>query len=399
MKKTLSITAIAAISSLTACAPHQQPPPPLPPKAGTLLQSAPLASELSIPQAATALRITYNGTNGVTGSGLIPVSGEVLIPPGPAPQGGWPVVAWAHGTVGIASQCAPSQNPFSKRNAAYIAAWLQRGFAIVATDYQGLGTPGTHPYLNARAEAYNVLDSVRAALSGVPNLANKIMIVGQSQGAGAAFAAAAYAPQYAPELNIRGTVATGIPYMSPQIVQTMLTAAQHKPAHASKHGGKVDPVVAYGLLIGASYGGIDPTFDPNTAFTSKAMNAYHTASQVCLSPLLDQVKQDGLTQRNAFRPGFAKALAPAIKAMMYPTLKLAQPLFVGTGSADIDVAAAGQKALVHDACAAGSVVQAHVYKGLDHSQTVLASLPDSAAFTKAVMQGETLAPQCTPTPQ
>ena len=103
------------------------------------------------------------------------------------------MLAWAHGTVGIADICAPSWQARSYRDVRYLNEWLSQGFAIVATDYQGLGTPGAHPYLKVRPEAYSVLDSVRAVLKDVAGLANKIVIIGQSQGGGAAFATAAFA--------------------------------------------------------------------------------------------------------------------------------------------------------------------------------------------------------------
>jgi alkylhydroperoxidase/carboxymuconolactone decarboxylase family protein YurZ len=122
------------------------------------------------------------------------------------------------GTVGIADICAPSWQARSYRDVRYLNEWLSQGFAVVATDYQGLGTPGPHPYLKVRPEAYSVLDSVRAVLRDVPGLANKIVIIGQSQGGGAAFATAAFAPDYAPELDIRGSVATGIPYLAPKAI-------------------------------------------------------------------------------------------------------------------------------------------------------------------------------------
>ncbi|ANQ40311.1 signal peptide-containing protein [Gluconobacter oxydans] len=360
-------------------------------KAGTLVSSAPLADALSLPDAGKSLRITYLSTDGVTGKGLVPVTAEVIVPAGEAPAGGWPIVAWAHGTVGNDDSCAPSLNPYSARNTHYLSEWMKRGFAIVATDYQGLGTPGVHPYLNTRAEAYSVLDSVRAALKSVPGLQNKIMIVGQSQGGGAAFASAAFAPAYAPDLNIRGTVATGIPYLTPEILSGML-------AEAGKAKG-YSPLVAYTLLIGSSYSGLNPHFRPEEAFTAKAMPAFKAAETSCLTGLSDLAEKDGLTLANALQPTYAKAMSPAMKGMMYPTLKLAQPLFVGTGTADEDVPTQLQVGLVKAACAAGTVVQAHLYKGLDHSQTVNASLPDSAAFTKAVMAGEPVTPQCTPIPQ
>ncbi|GAA4483394.1 alpha/beta fold hydrolase [Gluconacetobacter asukensis] len=386
----------ACLPVLAACqtAPRPAPPAPVIRAAGMLTGQAPLDPADGIPGSGRALSVTYLSTDGVTGTGLVPVTGEVIYPAGTPPAGGWPIVAWAHGTVGIANACAPSRNPHSVRDQDYLGAWLRRGFAIVATDYQGLGSAGTHPYLNARAEAYSVLDGVRAALSGLPDLRDTVMIVGQSQGGGAAFAAAAYAPSYAPTLDIRGTVATGIPYMTPEIAKALMAGSHGGAGKPPK--GQVDPVVAYALLIGASTAGLDPAFDPATAFTPRAMRAFRAASDTCLSGLLDIVRDDGLTRANSFRPTLPRALAPALKAMAFPTLKLAAPLFVGTGSEDRDVAPQGQLLLVRDACRAGTTVQAHLYRGLDHSQTVMASLPDSAAFTRSVMGGMPVTPDCAP---
>ena len=114
------------------------------------------------------------------GKSPITVSGALFIPKGTPPQDGWPLLAWAHGTVGIADICAPSWQARSYRDVRYLNEWLSQGFAIVATDYQGLGTPGPHPYLKVRPEAYSVLDSVRAVLKDVPGLANKIVIIGDT---------------------------------------------------------------------------------------------------------------------------------------------------------------------------------------------------------------------------
>ncbi|WEQ56901.1 alpha/beta fold hydrolase [Komagataeibacter nataicola] len=360
---------------------------------GTPVGSTALPPALSLPDAGRALRLTYLSTDGVTGKGTVPVTAEVILPPGKPPVGGWPIVAWAHGTVGIGQACTPSLHPYSARNSKYLAAWMKRGFAVVATDYQGLGTTGVHPYLNTRVEAYNVLDSVRAAVAAVPELRNTVMIVGQSQGGGAAFAAAAFAATYAPDVNIRGTVATGVPYFTPAL-GAQLTAAAQVAAPV-----KYDPLVVYMLYLGASLAARDPAFHPEDAFTPRAMAAYNAASTTCVGDMEQKIRDEGLTLPNAMQPGFSKALAPAFAAMAYPTLKLAQPLFVGTGTDDRDVPPVLQLSLVKDACAAGSTVQAHLYKGLDHSQTVNASLPDSAAFTQAVMAGQPVAPQCAPVPQ
>ncbi|MBF0860725.1 alpha/beta hydrolase [Gluconobacter kanchanaburiensis] len=361
-------------------------------KPGALVASAPLADPLGLPDAGRSLRITYLSTNGITGKGLVPVTAEIILPPGPPPEGGWPIVAWAHGTVGVDDSCAPSLNPYSDRNSAYLSTWMKRGFAIVATDYQGLGTPGTHAYLDTRVEAYSVLDSLRAALSSVPDLQNKIMIVGQSQGGGAAVATAAYAPTYAPELDIRGTVATGAPYVTPELLGGLLKAAARPDAGYS-------PLIDYVFYLAAGLEGHDSRFRPEQAFTSKALAVYRNAAHECLTTLSRQTKDAGLTLQNSLQPTFLKAMSPALQAMTFPTLKLAQPLFTGTGTEDRDVPPPLQLGLVKAACAAGSTVQAHLYKGLDHSQTVNASLPDSATFTTAVMSGKPVSPQCTPIPQ
>lgn len=398
--KRLPVLMIGALMPvLTACQETQ--PPVIPQTArsnaapGQLTGKVALARAESVPGAGEALAITYLSTDGVTGSGLVPVTGEVIYPAGQAPKEGWPIMAWAHGTVGIADGCAPSRNPHSTRDQAYLAEWLHRGFAIVATDYQGLGSEGTHPYLNARAEAYSVLDGIRAALSGLPDLRNQVMVVGQSQGAAAAFAATAYAPDYAPALAIRGTVATGIPYMTPQIAASLLARAQ-KTGPKKGRNREVDPLVAYALLMGASRAGLDSSFDGSEAFTPKAMAAFHVASSTCFPALLNMVKTEHLTQRNAFTPDLGKALAPVFHAMTFPTLKLKTPLFIGVGGKDRDVAPEGQLLLAKDACEAGTVVQTHFYKSENHSGAVMASVPDSRIFTTAVMAGGVLAPSCTP---
>ncbi|NLI26046.1 MAG: alpha/beta hydrolase [Acetobacter sp.] len=391
MKRLSSFLATSSLLLMAACNDGTSPKHEVEQKPGTLVSSSPLPVENRMPGAGQSLEITYLGTNGITGSGLTPVTGQVIYPASPAPTGGWPIVAWAHGTVGIAKSCAPSLNRPSERNTIYLSEWLKRGFAIVATDYQGLGSDGPHPYLNTRTEAWNVLDSVKAALSGLPDLSNNIMIVGQSQGAGAAFAAAAWAPEYAPSLKIHGTVATGIPYMTPKVIQQILS----NPPKSSSDG-HPDPVVAYALLIAASEASINPDFKPETAFQPKAMKAFQAASKVCLPELLNIIQADGLTRSNSFEPGLARALAPAMRNMTYPTLKLDAPIFIGTGTEDHDVSPIGQQMLVHDACQAGSTVQAHLYKGEDHSGTVLASMKDSEAFTKDVMSGKPIISNCSP---
>ena len=159
------------------------------------------------------------------------------------------------------------------------------------------------------------------------------------------------------------------------------------------------PLVDYVLYLATGLAGHDPHFRPEEAFTPKALPFYRKAAHECLTSLSQQTQAAGLTLHNTLQPTFLKAISPALKGMEFPTLKLAQPLFTGTGTEDRDVPPALQLGLVKAACAAGSLVQAHLYKGLNHSETVNGSLADSAIFTNEVMTGQPVPPQCNPVPQ
>lgn len=370
----------AATPALAAQAPAAQAAPA--PAAGALIESGPLAPEFGLDGAAQAFAIRYGSTDGVVGSGTVPVTAALFIPKGTPPAGGWPLIAWAHGTVGIGDDCAPSRNPRSARDRTYLDHWLGEGYAIVATDYQGLGGPGPHPYLNSRAAAYSTLDAVRAVLGGDFGLANKVLLVGQSQGAGAAFATAGYAADYAPDVNVRGTIATGLPNLAVA------------GATSGGDGDKVDRLIAYLLYIASAAEQIDPRYDPTAVLTDRAMPLYRRAADTCVVDMFGAVVEAGLTRTNSFKTDFWRAYAPMLTHAGYPTLHIATPVFIGTGAEDVDTPAAMQKSVVDGACAAGSTIEWHVYPGLDHSGTVNRSFTDSRLFAQHVMAGHAIAGTC-----
>ncbi|NIF28305.1 alpha/beta hydrolase [Pantoea sp. Tr-811] len=359
----------------------------IPATPGKLLRSEPLEQALSLPNAASAQRILYTSLDGIDGKTPIVVSGALFIPKGKAPAGGWPVASWGHGTVGVADICAPSWAGRSYRDVQYLNRWLDEGYAIVATDYQGLGVPGGHPLLNNRMAAYGILDAAKAVVAGVPGLADKVLIIGQSQGGAGAFAAGAYAATYAPTLGVKGSIGTGVIYT----VGSKSVGEQDQD--------KVDPALAYGfytLLAAQQY---DPSIDPRDFYTDKALPLFEQARTSCLSALVSDVVGTGLTPANAKKDYKGDQLKPWLAQVSYPTLKLAQPIFIGTGAEDKTPAAATQVALMEDACKAGSVVQGHLYKGLGHSETVNASLKDSIPFARQVISGQPVTPNCSPSVQ
>jgi dipeptidyl aminopeptidase/acylaminoacyl peptidase len=140
----------------------------------------------------------------------IAVTGLILIPNGTAPSGGWPIITWAHGTTGIADACAPSLKPAEFVTMAN--GLLDAGYLVVATDYEGLGTPGRHPYIVGESEARGTLDIVRVA-QNFPNAnaSKRYAIWGHSQGGHAAMFAGHIAKTYAPEIELVADVAGAPP--------------------------------------------------------------------------------------------------------------------------------------------------------------------------------------------
>lgn len=179
------------------------PPDPLPSGApGTVIRSEPITSGL--PPGARAERILYLST-GVRGE-RVAVSGIVIAPsdPGGAPR---PVVAWAHGTVGVVPACGTSHTEDPFRFIPEVALLVNQGFVVAATDYPGLGTPGVHPYLVGPVAAASVLDSVRAARGMSLDAGDSFVVWGHSQGGASAMWTGQDAASYAPELRLLGVVA------------------------------------------------------------------------------------------------------------------------------------------------------------------------------------------------
>ncbi len=174
----------------------------LPGPPGSVVRSEPLAGA---PWGAKAARILYRST-GLSGE-PIAVSAVVVVPSAPPPAGGRQIVAWAHPTTGAARKCAPSLLLDQVMpTIAGLAEMVGEGYAVVATDYPGLGTAGVHPYLVGVSEGRAVLDSIRAARALI-GASNRFAVWGHSQGGHAALWTGELAATYAPELDLVGIAA------------------------------------------------------------------------------------------------------------------------------------------------------------------------------------------------
>ena len=134
-----------------------------------------------MPGAASVKVMTYNMPN-VLGQ-TKKATAMVFVPNKPRPANGWKIVVWEHGTVGIGDSCAPSNNAFNPRFKNMAESLLAQGYIIIAPDYEGLGTPGIHPYLNLSSAAKSAIQAVKAYKEHYGTQVNGAwMSVGQSQG-------------------------------------------------------------------------------------------------------------------------------------------------------------------------------------------------------------------------
>lgn len=361
-------------SGLDARAFADRVPPP-----GGLIRTVPLNPELSVAGAARAYRILYSTTDQHNSPAVS--TGVVFVPPGEAPPGGWPVIAWAHGTVGLGDDCTPSAQPRSARDNEYLSHWLNESYVVVGSDYTGLGTPGLMSYLNSVATAHAIIDSVIAAHHMNLPLSPKWALVGQSQGGAAAVASARWATEFSKGsgLDYRGVVATGTPA---NIDDVIITAG---PDMVLPPG--LGPIAsAYTAYILAGFRELRP--DVNSVLTPAGLTAANQAETLCTAPLSAAVA--GLTPPQFFSaplaslPGMRGALADF---MGTPIAGYDRPIFLGVGLKDRDVPPSSTLKFADQLKANGQDVALYVYPDDDHSSTVLTSMADSTPFLQAQFAG------------
>jgi alpha-beta hydrolase superfamily lysophospholipase len=343
------------------------PPSPLPSAApGDLIWSAPFKA---VP-GANAWKVLYH-SRAVDGSDIA-VSGVIVAPTDAAPDGGRPVISWAHGTHGIADSCAPSRTGDMVSRLPSIGKLIAQGYVVVATDYEGLGTPGTHPYLVGESEAHGVLDIARAAQQ-LPGTAasNKTFVWGQSQGGQAALFAGEVAPTYAPDLDVLGII-SGAP---------VTDAAAMFPTAAT-----IPETLGFAVMgmlgIQAAY----PQAKVSDVLTPAAQQLTKIVDQKCYEDVLKAFQQpvDKVIAKNPSDvPPFPELFA-ADSAGSRPT---AAPMLVYQGLSDSVVYKVFTDQYVKKACALGNTVEYQTFSGKDHYEENDAAESDVLEWMQARLGG------------
>ncbi|WP_227979468.1 lipase family protein [Nocardia spumae] len=339
----------------------------------------PLSAAATLPGSVDSERILYTTTTARDQPAV--ASAAVYFPPGPAPAGGWPVVAWAHGTVGLGDSCAYSvAGPADvDRDWAYLGTWLKQGYAIVAADYAGLGTPGNHPYLNGVVEAHNVVDAVRAAVDHYSRLSRAWVVIGQSQGGGAAVSTARYATEFGgPDLDYRGAVGTGVPAYIEDILMPL--GPGMPPLKLSPH------TTGYVLYILNGLRTTFPELDIASFLNDSGRYWLDRAQDECLMPLGDDLAAANVVIGDLFTRPLADI--PNLHGLLAGYLGLPEsgfdkPLFMGQGLRDTDVITPETLRYAGVLTANRQPLTFRAYP-TDHSGTVNASLVDSLPFVRGL---------------
>jgi pimeloyl-ACP methyl ester carboxylesterase len=286
------------------------------------------------------------------------------------------VITWAHGTVGIADRCAPSKvGTQDNYDRPLLNRWVKAGYAVVRTDYPGLGTPGPHPYLNGQSEGRSVLDVVRAARKLEPGIGKRVVIAGHSQGGQAALFAASLAPSWTPELRVRGTVAFAP--VSHLGEQGALLRALTTPGNLSA----LAAMIIRGIDIA------EPGLSVQALLSDQARALYPQLDQKCLDDLGKPDSFGGVAPANLFRPD--ANIDPVIAALNADddpdALRIRTPVRIEQGKADTTVFPNFTDDLVSELKRHGAAVTYKTYAGLGHGEVVTRAAPsaDATKFVKS----------------
>jgi len=302
------------------------------------------------------------------------VTGVINYPTTPAPKGGWPVTSYAHGTTGLATQCAPSRTNASP------GTWGVDGVHVV-TDYIGLGPKGeTHPYLSGPSEGNSVIDAVRAARNLPDAHAGTTWFsIGHSQGGHAALFAGERAATYAPELHLMGTVA-----MAPA---TELT----------KTYGDLDALVSRIVSVMALYGaaGEHPAIHPHNYVGPEVIKVEKVFETGCLDQIISAVAP---IPADAFYPHDPRTTEPAKSLLTkesQPGLVITKtPLYLAQGTADERVNIGRTKDFFARVCKGGQVTDLQIVEGDDHGAIVDDAAPPAAKWMNDLLAGKASPNSC-----
>ncbi|EML3743050.1 alpha/beta fold hydrolase, partial [Acinetobacter baumannii] len=325
----------------------------------------------------------------------------VFTPITPPPVGGWPIVVWAHGTTGVADACAPSKAALADSTKDLISKLLAAGYVVVAPDYEGLGTPGIHPFLNVKSEAFSITDAVVAARNYLSqrNLltSKKWVTVGHSQGGHAALGAAQYASRA--QLDYKGTVAVA----PASNLGSILVDGEAQVANApiDIKIGTYAQLDTYTALVTAGIRNTQPSFDYGQVFTSQISSIAAQAENLCSGPLYGAF-YEGMSNyakdHNGTLDGFTRTqpnfmAVPLVKTFLDKDsqplqVKVTTPIIIYQGIADPTVPKLATDLLISNATAVGTKINNYVTGNWDHGTAMSSNVDNIVGNVQSLLAAQ-----------
>jgi len=339
-------------------------PEPLPAgKPGELIR-AEQAYEYHLSYEASTFRILYHSLSAQGKD--VAVSGVVLVPDGAPPAGGWPVIAWAHDFTGSARQCAPSLLK-NLNEGPLLSMYASLGYAVVASDYAGLGTNFPYAVFDTRSNALDLLYSIPAARAALPQLGKKWVVAGYSQGAIVAVGVAEAVGEIG-DPNYLGAV-------------SVAGVAEPKEMFRRIARGPGQPMPVF-LAQGVKT--VFPEFRVEEILTEKAMPLYQSLTHAC-----EVWPSPGAVQNELLHPDWENN--PYVKKF-WERNRLGRkpaygPLLVISGETDTVVPAELTAGAVSQLCAQKDRVLFVKYPGLNASGVLGNSVSEQISWIKARFSG------------
>jgi predicted esterase len=267
-----------------------------------VLGTSPVGVTSHVEGAGRAFVLRYTTTS-VRGD-VVPATGLVLVPEGPAPADGWPLVVYGHMTTGAADRCAPTRgtpnhSELRRMQQGDDAArrLLAAGVAVVRPDYEGLGVSGGHPYLQGPSLGTAMVDMV-AATRHVLRLNGRWVASGHSEGGVAALHVGD-----SDRTLVRGMQLRGIQAFTPVTrMEALVRALQRTPVAQPQ---SVGTLVALAALLLKGLAVKDPSFRHlalHGGLSERARALWPDLERLCYQELTGQDSWGGLSPEDLRGP-------------------------------------------------------------------------------------------------